>query len=179
MTYRFNLTKTIALGLLPGAAFVAAALAIPNQVGVGFINLAGMRLEDFAAQPAVWERDAKLAGDWKLWRDDSVKDTAFEVLKLEQSAVVFGVDSSEVVLWRREGKLERLTVRFESDRRGNGGFETLERNVRTNLSIWADSGSSKGEGGEIFSKGAVEILLQTDAREKTVRAIFTRSPRTS
>ncbi|MCP5540931.1 MAG: hypothetical protein H7A52_12385 [Akkermansiaceae bacterium] len=179
MTYRFNLTKTIALGPLAGAAFVAAALAIPNQVGVGFINLAGMRLEDFAAQPAVWERDAKLAGDWKLWRDDSVKDTAFEVLKLEQSAVVFGVDSSEVVLWRREGKLERLTVRFESDRRGNGGFETLERNVRTNLSVWADSGSSKGEGGEIFSKGAVEILLQTDAREKTVRAIFTRSPRTS
>lgn len=116
---------------------------IPNTFGGfgGFINPAGMRLEDFAAQKKIWNPRAELKGTWELWKDDSVTDTTIELLHLKMSALVFGVPASEVTVQRKDDKILQFQVVFEPYDKIKD-FDRLSKMVKTNASLWSGSSAT-------------------------------------
>ena len=110
-------------------------LGLPNSI-VGFQNPAGMRLEDFAAQKSVWSTNAKLPGNWQLWKDESVTDSSIELLHLNMAAVVFGVTASEVTVQRKDDVIIQFKVVFETNKRIKD-FDKLNRIIKSNASLWS------------------------------------------
>jgi hypothetical protein len=152
------------------ATFLAnPAGAIPNQIGgVGFINPAGMRLEDFAALPGTWETDAKLKGDWEMWSDPAVSDTAIELLHLKNSAVVFGVNAADVTLQRKDSRVHQFRIVFRPDQKSRD-LDRLIKVLRTNAALWADADADAAT----LQKGPVTIAITANSREGEAVAIIT------
>lgn len=128
--------------------------AIPNQFGANtFINPAGMRLEDFAAQPDIWKQNQELKGTWEMWSDESVTDSTVEVLHLTMPAIVFGVQASEVTVQRRDQQILKFKVVFKPNKQIDD-FRKLKRVIKTNASVWSggdsDSDTMK-EGSAVYT----------------------------
>ena len=114
--------------------------AIPNTFG-GFINPAGMRLEDFAARDVIWKPNAELKGNWELWKDARVTDSSIELLHLKMSAIVFGVSAKEVTVQRRDNSILQFQIVFKpGDKIKDLG--KLKRVLKTNASQWSGSSAS-------------------------------------
>ena len=136
--------------------------AIPNTFG-GFINQAGMRLEDFAARKAMWEPNADLKGTWELWKDEAVTDPAIELFRLKLNAVVFGVTASEVTVQRKDDRIIQFQVVFEpSDRKTS--LDKLDRTLKTNASLWSGASASS----KAMKHGASLYSFRSNEEEKQV-----------
>lgn len=136
----------VKLGLVFGVVLIliGEVVAIPNSTGVTTFNFrANMRLEDFVAREVVWQEDAKLAGDWELWKDDEVKDSSIEVLHLLNSAIVFGVEAEEVTVQRRDNQILAFKLVFEPKKKQT--IDQLQATLQRNASVWSGEklGSSK------------------------------------
>ena len=159
--------------ILCAITFVHPAGAIPNQIGsigVGpFINPAGMRLEDFAALPATWVAGAKLPGDWEMWHDTAVNDSGVELLRLKHTATVFGVQATDVIVYRRNMKVEKFQIVFQPDKK-NGDLGKLEKLLQANASTWSDAASAP----DSVKGGSAKFVIESDANKN--QSVITVTP---
>jgi len=162
------LTTACAAVILCATSFIQPASAIPTNFG-GFINPAGMRLEDFSAQEKTWKSGAHLPGKWETWHDESVTDSGIELLRLNMSALVFGVPAKAVVVHRRNMQVEKIEVVFEPDK-STGDLDKLDRILKRNAATWSDGNDS----GNTMKKNAAQFVFTTDATER--RSIVTITP---
>jgi len=110
--------------------------AIPNSVGaIGFINPAGMRLEDFANRREMWQAGAELKGDWEMWHDESITDSTIELLHLKNEATVFGIKANSVTLQRRDELPLQIEVTFSTAEEPRPG--KLRHQLITNINAWS------------------------------------------
>ncbi|MCB1076422.1 MAG: hypothetical protein KDM64_01230 [Verrucomicrobiae bacterium] len=144
--------------------------AIPNQIGVGFFNLAGMRLEDFAALPETWKPGVPLKATWELWKEADVTDTAVELQRLTVPATVFGFLAAKVVVHRVDEQVRQFTVTFVPE--PGKSTADLEMRLRRNLAAWSESVTAEG----VYLGGATAIALESKAGDEAILAVFTPAP---
>lgn len=156
-----------ALGLLAGSP--GRLQAIPNQIGVGFINLAGMHFEDFAALPATWQPGARLKATWEPWKAPEITDTRVELSRLTVPATIFGLPAAEVTVQR----IDDLPVRFDAvfqPARG-ASLADLERTLRRNLATWADDTAT-----DHYRAGAARLVVTPRPASGDLVVTFTPAP---
>lgn len=154
--------------LLCAIAFIQPASAIPSTFG-GFINPAGMRLEDFSAQEKTWKSGAHLPGKWENWHDDSVTDSGVELLRLNMSALVFGLPAKAVIVHRRNMQVEKIEVIFEPDKK-SGDLGKLEKILKRNAATWSDAKDADNT----VKSGAAQYVFTSNAAEN--RSVVTITP---
>lgn len=157
---QFRIAAAVAIMSLIGITAAVNVVAIPNQVGGStiippFFNPAGMRLEDFANRKALWLGDAELKGDWEMWSDDSVNDSTIEVLRLKNSASVFGAKASSVTVHRRDMIPLQFEVRFSTREEARSGSTRTQ--LITNINAW--SGGSISAEQPVLEHEAVSVSL--------------------
>ena len=119
---------------------------------------AGMRLEDFAALPAAWEAGAELPGDWEMWHDASVTDSGIELLRLKNTATVFGVQAADVIVHRRNMKVEKFQIVFQPDKK-TSDLGKLVKLLRTNGSTWSEGASAS----DSIKGGSAKFVIESNA----------------
>ena len=147
---------------------IQPASAIPTNFG-GFINPAGMRLEDFSAQEKTWKADAHLPGKWENWHDDSITDSGIELLRLDMPALVFGVPAKSVIVHRRNMQIEKIEVVFEPDRK-TGDLGKLERILKRNAMTWSETDGTA----DVVRNGAAQFGFTSNPTEN--RSVVTITP---
>src|SRR5829696_8835822 len=101
------------LSVLASGALVTVALGIPQTFNNGFLAAVGQQVEDAVAQVAAFAPGAEPKGKWSPVAGNR------DVLKLEQTAVAFGVPASEVTAERKENAVAkyRIVYRAADDRK--------------------------------------------------------------
>ena len=163
------LTAAGAAVILCATAFIQPASAIPTNIGAGFINPAGMRLEDFAAQEKTWKSGAQLPGKWEHWHDDAITDSGIELLRLNMPALVFGVNAKAVIVHRRNMQVEKIEVIFQPDQK-SGDLGKLEKVLQRNATTW----SGDDDPADGLTSGAARYQFAADANEN--RSVLTITP---
>jgi hypothetical protein len=142
------------LSVLTSGVLVTAALAIPQTFNNnGFLNAVGQQVEDAVAQPAAFAPGAEPKGKW------SPMPGKPDVLKLEHTAVAFGVPASEITAERKDKAIAayRIVYRADDDRKRGKQESSLEDRVRAGISAY--TGQSATTRAPIAHKG-VNIAVQ-------------------
>lgn len=166
---RFRPLAAIALGLAWLTGPATPLRAIPNQIGAGFINLAGMHFEDFAALPATWQPGARLKATWEPWKSPDITDTRVELSRLTVPATIFGLPAAEVTVQR----IDDLPVRFDAvfqPARGTS-LADFERVLRRNLATWADAAAT-----DHYRAGAARLVVTPRPASGDLVVTFTPAP---
>jgi hypothetical protein len=173
VSFRLRIAAAVALLSLAGSSLTPLLHAIPNQIGaigaIPFVNPAGMRLEDYANRKPMWQDDAVLKGEWEMWTDTTLDDSTIELLRLKNSAVVYGLDAMEVLLQRRDNQPLRFHVKFSTEGESVPG-KTRDQLI-TNINAW--TGGSLELKDSVGSLNHEHIAVKFDAtRRNEVRIIF-------
>jgi hypothetical protein len=162
--------RTIKIPTLVAAALAVTIFslhAIPNQVGgVGFINFAGMRFENFAEQAETWKPGAKLPGKWENWQDPKNQDSGITVFRLNLTADVFGIRASQVKAQIKNGQVLRFEVVF--DKRSTKSA-SLVNQLATNIGSF--TGDRGGADSKSFNHKKINIQLRDDPDGRVVVTI--------
>lgn len=129
--------------------------AIPNQIGgVGFVNPAGMRFENFAALGKTWQAKSKLPGDWQDWQDPAVKDSGILLYRLDMRADVFGITASRVVAQIKNDQVLLFKIVFEKN---SSQAKALINQVTTNVQSFTGKNSEPGQRSFSYKKINIRI----------------------
>ena len=161
---RLTLLITIMAAGWGSSALIHRASAIPNSFG-GFFGLAGMQLEDFIALSDTWKPGAELKGTWEPAKAPEGSDSSSELQHLTVSALIFGLEVSEVTVQRREDHILQFNAVLKPGK-GNS-LDQLEKTLRRNLEAWADS---KDE--DSYRGGAATIMVTPRTREDEIVVTF-------
>lgn len=161
---RFRRGLFIALALVAGIP--AGLRAIPNQIGIGFINLAGMNFEDFAALADTWQPGARLKATWEPWKSPEVTDTQIELSRLTAPATIFGIPAAEVTARRVDDQPVRFDAVFQPAR--GTSLVDLERTLRRNLGTWADEAAA-----DHYRAGAARLVVTSRPDSGEIVVTFT------
>ena len=140
------------------------ASAIPTSFG-GFFGLAGMQLEDFIALPDTWKPGAELKGTWEPGKAPEGSDSSVELQHLTVSALIFGLEASEVTVQRRGDHILQFDAVLKPGKGSSLG--QLEKTLRRNLEVWADS---KNE--DSYRGGAATIKVTPRTGEGEIVVTF-------
>jgi hypothetical protein len=133
------------------------------------MNPAGMRLEDFANRDAMWQQDAVLKGDWGMWNDGQIEDSTIELLRLQNSAIVFGLKVSEVTLQRRDNRPLQLDVEFTPAKGSTVG--TTRDQLIANINAW--SGKTMKIDGQSAAITYEKVSVRLKSTETTIHLTLT------
>lgn len=162
--------KTIKIPTLVATALTVTIFslhAIPNQVGgVGFINFAGMRFENFAEQAETWKPGAKLPGKWENWKDPKNQDSGILVYRLSLTADVFGIRASQVKAQIKNDRVLRFEIVFDQP---SAKSASLVNQLATNIGTF--TGDSGGEDSKSFNHKKINIRLRDDPDGRVVVTI--------
>lgn len=167
--------KKIETYLILGLVFVLTSLtlhAIPNSVGGilgngGFVNIAGIRFENFAEAEDTWKPNAKLMGKWEDWKDPKIQDSSVLIYRLNLTADVFGVRASQVTAQMKDDKVVRFNVVFEKSSSQSG---SLIAQLKTNIQSY--TGVSGSADKKSFDYKKINIQLKS-ASNGSVVVVFT------
>jgi hypothetical protein len=153
------------LSLITSGALVTIVFAIPqtfNSNNNGFVNAVGQQVEDVVAQGAAFEPGAEPKGQWS-----PVAGKA-DVLKLELSAVVFGVPASEVTAERKNNAVTKYRIVYgaSDDRKRGKQQNSLEARVLAGISAYTGKSATTRE--PIAHKGAKIAVTRTKNGDVTV-----------
>ena len=146
--------KTL-LSVLASVGFATLALAIPQTFNNNtFVNAVGQPLEDAVAQVAAFEPGVEPKGQWS-----SVAGKP-DVLKLELSAVVFGVPASEVTAERKNNAVAKYRIVYgaDDDRKRGKQQSSLEARVLAGISAYTEKPATLRE--PIVYKGVKIAVLR-------------------
>jgi hypothetical protein len=165
------LSLLILLSILPDRS-----LAIPQTVGGGFLNAAGMRFEEFAAARETWLPGAELKGRWLARARKPGAAEGAETLDLAMDAEVFGIPASQVSAERIGGTVRRFVVRFDESKtktpgKARGG--DLFARVTTNLQAAVGEPQAKSPGGEMTFRHEASVIVARRAGAREVLIEFT------
>ena len=152
--------KKTTTSLVMAMAIAMTALnlqAIPNQVGGvgGFVNIAGMRFENFAGQAATWKPNAKLLGKWEDWKDPSIKDTSIMVYRLNLTADIFGIRASQVTAQVKDEQILSFEAVFDKSASKSASLtEQLATNIQSFTGAKGDADKKK------FTHEKIDIQLK-------------------
>ncbi|MFK5923812.1 MAG: hypothetical protein QM496_16665 [Verrucomicrobiota bacterium] len=157
-----SLFIALALALLP-----KSLQAIPNQIGgVGFVNPAGMRFENFAALTSTWKANAKLPGDWQDWQDPLNKDSHVILYRLNMHAEVFGISASQITAQVKDDKISLFKIIFEKSSKQT---HNLVDQVITNIRSFTGNTSESDQ--ESFNFKKINIRVQESANGAVIVTI--------
>jgi hypothetical protein len=161
--------KTI-LSVLTSCALVTIAFSIPqtfnNNANV-FGNVVGQPLEDVVVQAAAFDPGVEPKGEWTPAAGKP------NVLKLELSAIVFGVPASEVTIERKDKAVAKYRVIYGAadDRKRGKQQNSLEARVLAGISAYTGKSATTRE--PIIFKGTkIEV---TRAKNGDVTVEITRA----
>lgn len=136
--------KTLIASVLAGLALCSASLAIPQVFGNRFFGAVGQQFEDFAI--AALGPGAELKGQWA-----PVGGKA-GTMKLDMTAVVFGVPASEITAEKSGDTATKFRVMYRAadDRKRGGQAATLRERVMAGVRVYAGAEVK----GTVIYKGA-------------------------
>lgn len=146
--------------------------AIPNQIGGvgGFVNVLGMRFENFAEEAKTWKPNAKLPGKWEDWKDPGIKDSSIMVYRLNMTADVFGIRASEVTAQLKDDQVIKFNIVFnKSSFKSASLIDQLTTNIR---SFTGESGDAKKKS---FAHKNLNIQLKDGSNGEVIVTISSKS----
>lgn len=161
--------KTIKIPTLVAAAFAVTIFslhAIPNQVGFGFLNFAGMSFENFAEQTTTWKPGTKLPGKWENWKDPKSQDSGIIVYRLSLTADVFGIRASQVTAQIKDDQVLQFDVVFDKNSTKSA---SLVNQLTTNIGSF--TGDTGGADTKSFYHKKIHIQLREDSDGRVVVTI--------
>lgn len=157
--------KKIEKSLFVCLAFVLTSLtlhAIPNQIG-GFVNVAGMRFENFAGEAKTWQLNAKLPGKWEDWKDPKIQDSGILIYRLGLTADVFGIRASQITVQVKDDKIIKFDVVF--DKNSSKSVSLIDQ---LTINIKSFTGESGGKEKKSFTHNKINIQLKDESNGSAV-----------
>jgi len=168
--------KLIVSLLIPFSILPERSLAIPQSVGIGFVNAVGMRFEQFAAARETWLPGAELKGRWIVRGKKPGAADGAETLDLAMDAEVFGILASQVSAERIGGTVRRFVVRYDESKiktagKARGG--DLFARVTTNLQAAVGEPQAKSPGAGMTFRPEASVIVARRAGPREVLIEFT------